>query len=608
MACQRVVLAPSIADGGIATVVTGVNSIVWQVPPLRGRVLTAYSVLWWLLFAAAVAVTGLTVAHSEWDGPNRMPLLRAGINYTRDTAPGLVVFDATTVAARQAGLVRGDRIVAIADGDPDAGLDRASESVDGTMLDFRIRAASGAERTVALPLSDANVEETLRYSGFTGRWMAGWTLVMLLGSTLLTVAASFLLFRKQRTNPVAATLSLVPLILAASSQAVVPFIVSQWAAFVGMTILRIALLAFPDGRFTGHAAKVLIPANIAWLGMATINDRWFENGSYVLFAASIAAVYWRYRHQTSVVERQQMRWAMLGFGIAAVAALGLLICAQLSYVLNDLTSVLLIDMVSDVFDTTYVSAVWGGLLIALLRYRLYDADVAITRSAVWVVSAPLLAFLFGSLVEVLKVLAGPLFGNDYVATPVAGVITAMTIQPVSSWIERRIEAWSRRDLLALKHDVPAAARDLQEDDDRSHLLAYVCGKVRPALRAQTVAIVIGEDDHWTVGYRSGGEDDAMRQWLTDYPRSHDASAIEIDRGDRLFPLRVPLIARPAGEAEAIAWLLVGPRPDGSVQDRDARETLGEIGPEIGRALHVIAARRRRNQVIIDVLTKRLAAS
>lgn len=65
------------------------------------------------------------------------------------------------------------------------------------------------------------------------------------------------------------------------------------------------------------------------------------------------------------------------------------------------------------------------------------------------------------------------------------------------------------------------------------------------------------------------------------------------RGDPLFPLRVPLIARPAGEPEAIAWLLVGSRPDGTVQDRDARAVLAEIAPALGRALHVIAARRRR---------------
>ena len=53
----------------------------WRVPPLGGWVAWAYAGLWWLLLGAALAATVAAALASEWDGPYRVPLLRAGINY-----------------------------------------------------------------------------------------------------------------------------------------------------------------------------------------------------------------------------------------------------------------------------------------------------------------------------------------------------------------------------------------------------------------------------------------------------------------------------------------------------------------------------------------------
>ena len=298
---------------------------------------------------------------------------------------------------------------------------------------------------------------------------------------------------------------------------------------------------------------------------------------------------------------------MLGFAGSAIAAVLLVIVSLISYQFNDLRTVISLDMFMDVLDTLYSGLLWGGLLLALLRYRLYDADVVITRSAVWVAATPAIAFIFAALVEVLKQFAGPLFGNDFLLTPIAGVVTAMSIQPIAKWTERTIEAWSRRDLLALKKDLPAAVRDLREIDDRDRLLAYVCGTVRPAMRAQGVAIVVYEGEGLILGHKVGNTDDEINVWLSQSDLAPNRVDIDIDRGDTLFPIRIPLTARPMGDNQTIAWLLLGPRPDGSIQDKDARDTLVEAAPEIGHALHVISARRERNQAIVAGLTDQIIA-
>lgn len=57
--------------------------------------------------------------------------------------------------------------------------------------------------------------------------------------------------------------------------------------------------------------------------------------------------------------------------------------------------------------------------------------------------------------------------------------------------------------------------------------------------------------------------------------------LRVDLSDTLFPLRLPLgsaICKPIG------WLLLGPRPDGTLYGKDERDALGSILSVIGQAL------------------------
>lgn len=565
----------------------------WRVPPIGGWVSWVYAGLWWLLLAAALAATVASALESEWDGPYRIPLLRAGINYTRDGGPGLVVFDVSSAQARQAGIDGGDRIVAINDMGVDPGLDSVIDAADGDTVALRLAEPGGAARDVSLTLRAEHVDEALVSAGFSARFMAGWTLTIILLANLLGIAAAVLLFRGDRSNPVAALLALIPLVIAAAGWSGLSVAVATPIVSVATILLPIAVLAFPDGRFATRTSIVLLAANLFWAPVAWWNPILHGQGTLALLAASCFATIPRLRRTPAIDQRQQLRWAMLGFGGAAIASLGLLACIRLQYLRDDLWYVIANDMAADMFDLAYTLCLWGGLIVALLRYRLYDADAAITRSAVWAIAAPLLAFFFTATIEVLKVALGPVLGNDMVIVPSAGALTALLIAPVGSWIERRVELWSRRDLIALSRELPAAASDLSENDDAGMLLDHACRAVARTMKARIAAIAVLDDAGWLTGAAIGASADEVNAWLAETTLTRSADTLKVARGDRLFPLRVALIARPAGEPEAIAWLLVGPRPDGTVQDRDARAVLAEIAPALGRALHVISARRRR---------------
>ena len=487
----------------------------WRVPPLGGWVSWAYAGLWWLLLAAALAATVASALESEWDGPYRVPLLRAGINYSRDGGPGLVVFDVSSAQARRAGLDGGDRIVAINGMGVDQGLDSVIDTPDGEPVALRLAEPGGAIRDVSLTLGAEHVEEALGSAGFGARFMAGWTLTMIVLSNLLGIAASILLFRGDRANPVAALLAIIPLTAAATSWPGLPLSVVTPVYSVTSTLLPIAVLAFPDGRFATRMSIALLAACLLWAPVAWWNAILHGQGTLVLLAASGFAAIPRLRRTPAADQRQQLRWAMLGFGGTAIAALGLLACIRLQYLRDDLWYVIVNDMASDLFDLAYTICLWGGLIVALLRYRLYDADAAITRSAVWAIAAPLLAFFFAATIEVLKVALGPVLGNDMVVVPSAGALTAMLIAPVGSWIERRVELWSRRDLIALSRELPAAARDLSENDDAAMLLDHACRAVARTMKARAAAIAVLDGGRWAAGAVTGAAPEEVEAWLAD---------------------------------------------------------------------------------------------
>jgi hypothetical protein len=77
--------------------------------------------------------------------------------------------------------------------------------------------------------------------------------------------------------------------------------------------------------------------------------------------------------------------------------------------------------------------------------------------------------------------------------------------------------------------------------------------------------------------------------------------------DKLFPIRVPLVPSSDNE-EPIGYLLVGPRPDGSIPSRDEQKALKEVSEAIARAIRTVIkreARERETAELIDSNSRRI---
>ena len=70
--------------------------------------------------------------------------------------------------------------------------------------------------------------------------------------------------------------------------------------------------------------------------------------------------------------------------------------------------------------------------------------------------------------------------------------------------------------------------------------------------------------------------------------------------DRLFPIRVPLVPSSDNE-EPIGYLLVGPRPDGSIPSRDEQKALKEVSESVARAIRTVIKREARELQVAELI-------
>jgi hypothetical protein len=71
-----------------------------------------------------------------------------------------------------------------------------------------------------------------------------------------------------------------------------------------------------------------------------------------------------------------------------------------------------------------------------------------------------------------------------------------------------------------------------------------------------------------------------------------------EASDRIFPIRVPLVPS-SGDDAAVGFLLVGPRPDGSVPSRDEQKALAGVAEPIGRAIRTVIKREAHDRQVTD---------
>ncbi len=303
---------------------------------------------------------------------------------------------------------------------------------------------------------------------------------------------------------------------------------------------------FPAGQFFG-------------VGVALVS---------VALVASVAALVVRLR-QARDAERDQLKWVVFA---AAVVGVVLPTSAALWTVWAPIQLLAAIALV-----LLPISA-----CVAILRHRLYDVDLVITRTVAYAVIAVLLAAAY---IAVSSSVTGLVSGS--VADAAAALIVAVTFRPVHDTVQSLADRWLRparhRAVIAISHFVEALRRG---DATVSELQAAI----RKALRDERLTLVLELPDGAVV-------DPEGRESPSTTPAAETHGA-----GRRT--LRLPTAA---GATAAIGHRAGDERLVATVADAGALAIeIAALEVQLRRHLLEVEASRRRIQSVADEERRRIA--
>ncbi|URD61840.1 hypothetical protein M8312_04830 [Sphingomonas sp. KRR8] len=568
-------------------------------PPLGRRALTLFRIIWFASFA--LALVALAVGqYRDYRMHEVRPFSRLGLGWYTDNGE-LRLSDPLTKEAQRAGIVRGLRIVAV-DGRNVSSLlsDRAvleSHLVgpENQTVVLTTRSPQGTLRDHRLTRTARNLDEAFVGTGMTSNQELTLETALRASLDLLMLAGGVLLFRAARSSTLAALLAIGLVLLVATGPETWQFwltgsstLLHDSLATAGALALFTGLFVFPDGEFrprwTLWAAGVSACLIVADTLLPEVFGRLMNLFDLAIILAIAAAAVQRYNQLPDGRARQQIRWAVLGFiwSIPPLALASLLAVLSSDRSRTDATAVLL-ELCRIFLDSAGFGCILLGVIVSVLRYRLYDVDALLSRSAAYGVLTIIFLGLFAGLEHGLEISGEHWFGGSTgVAGGVAAGLAAVIVVPmhnrVHGWAERRFQ----RRLTQLGRDLKEHADDWRDSSSLEMVADNMVTLVLTAVRASYGAILADE----RLLAARGVNAEEVTGWTVGRVLTSNGARLDCDRSDPLFPMRVGLSS---GDGCA-RWLLLGPRPDGSFYGTDEQDSLREAAPLLGRVLTSVSVR------------------
>ena len=413
--------------------------------------------------------------------------------------------------------------------------------------------------------------------------------------------AAWLLHRRNARDAVSSILSLAILFTIGAEQPSSTFLATvgvpralNVAVFdLGNICLLAGILLFPHGTLSWRTVLLLACLPILMFLKGSLYQAFFV--SFMIIA--VLTLLRNLRSTPSSEQRQQIRWALLGISGYALLR-GISIMADLlKWWTGSFGTQLLVEMVAGISFAIAVLLLQFGLLIALLRYRLYDAEIVISRSANFALITLAVAAIFAGAADALKQIVYNFYGNSGSEGPVviAAALATVLINP----IQERIQAWSERrfqkNLFLLRDDLPECVRDMRETASLREMSDEILARVDRGVRATRSALIVAGE---VLTVRDMSMDD-VEAWRSS-ANAEDYTSDICEPKDRVFPIRVPLV--PSSDDEApVGFLLVGPRPDGSIPSRDEQKALKGVSESVARAIRTVIKREVREREVADLI-------
>ncbi|EFH88330.1 integral membrane sensor signal transduction histidine kinase [Ktedonobacter racemifer DSM 44963] len=292
------------------------------------------------------------------------------------------------------------------------------------------------------------------------------------------------------------------------------------------------------------------------------------------YAVVIFAVIYRYRHRSNTLERQQTKWVVFG-------TLVMLIVAGLNVVAGNLfQSVDGFTAFYRLYSTPLLSIV--GLImpvffcIAVLRYHLWNIDVIINRTLVYMSLTCCVVSTYMLIVVSSGTLLQQAQGNFFISLFATGII-AIGFQPLRDALQRSVNRLM-----------------FGERDDPYRVLTRLGQRLGATLAPESVLPTITE----TVAQ-------ALKLPYVAITLKREAAAFEIAsvHGQPLPNqqlTRIPLLY----QQEDIGELVLAPRSQGETLNMADQRLLSDLAHEIGVAVHAMQLHIHLQQATVDLQRSR----
>jgi MFS family permease len=371
------------------------------------------------------------------------------------------------------------------------------------------------------PAPPAVVQEGLDQLGLTPGLYAGYGLALYVARATVFYLAAGLLFWRRPGERLALLVSCLLLALpvgdedpavlhAMAADEPLRAVIGKLVETVGFTLVLWLVFLFPDGRFRARWTRAVA---IVWLlaGVGTL----FLPGSPIdmsswptaLAAAfipacavlAVAAQVWRYRHISSLVERQQTKWFALGLAIVLTEfAIGseLTNYAPLAWPAAAPSRLVLTDLILHTVHNLAFLAIPLTLAIAVLRHHLWDIDRLINRTLVYLILTIGLLGVYLVLVLMLGGMMRAVTGqNSSVVTAASTLVVAALFRPVRTLVQSHVDRRFNRRKYDAARTIEAFSARLRDLTELATLDQELRGVVTETMQPASVSLWMRPRNH-----------------------------------------------------------------------------------------------------------------
>lgn len=216
--------------------------------------------------------------------------------------------------------------------------------------------------------------------------------------------------------------------------------------FCGAASLLLFFYLFPNGRFEPSWTRWLLLFFFV-LGIVTAllpSSSTGDNGTGILYAIPLVSILfvqtYRYRKVSGTVERQQTKWVVFGTTMALGGFLGLVVILNILAIGSQRVGNVLTSMFVNAAFILFLLLIPISLMVAILRYRLWEIDLLINRTLVYVPLTAILAGIFAASITLTQKFFVALTGQtSEAATVLTTLIVVAVFDPLKTGLQHLVE-------------------------------------------------------------------------------------------------------------------------------------------------------------------------